>query len=74
MNKLTKNYKDVTNLSEWSVIFYLSIYKTSTRKQMAEDLNVFPTRISYVIKRLKDKDIVKSKFGKHQKEVLYYLR
>jgi len=66
-------YNNISNLSEWAIILYLEKHKQVTRKQLAKEFNIEGSRIGYVIKRLKDKGIIRTKFGKHQQEVLYYL-
>ncbi len=66
-------YNNVSNLSEWAIILYLEKYGQVTRKQLAKDFNIDGSGIGSVIKRMKDKGIIKTKFGKHQQEVFYYL-
>jgi DNA-binding MarR family transcriptional regulator len=63
----------ISNLSEWAIILYLEKNKSATRKKIAEDFNVPGSRVGYIIKKLKDKNIIDTKFGKHKKEVLYFL-
>lgn len=64
----------INNLSEWAIIFYLEKNPGATRKQMANDLNIFPQRINYITNKLLRKEIIIKKKGtKDKREINHYL-
>jgi DNA-binding MarR family transcriptional regulator len=68
---MMKRYK-TNNLSEWAIILYLDINKKATRKELAETFNVDSARIGYVIRKLKDKNIIICENNHNDKRSVYY--